>query len=149
MATRKGTVKKTALAEYSRPKAGGIIAIKLEDDDELIDVVLVSPGDDLLIGTANGMAIRFSQEDARSMGRATFGVKGIELVEGDYVVGMVVAHPEMDLLTVCENGFGKRTPFGPGEVTENGEDYAVFRSRERVAVTDIAATTRADPHRTR
>jgi DNA gyrase subunit A len=129
MATRKGTVKKTALAEYSRPKAGGIIAIKLEDDDELIDVVLVSPGEDLLIGTANGMAIRFSQEDARSMGRATFGVKGIELVEGDYVVGMVVAHPDMDLLTVCENGFGKRTPFGPGEVGENGEDEDVAESR--------------------
>jgi DNA gyrase subunit A len=121
MATRKGTVKKTALAEYSRPKAGGIIAIKLEDDDELIDVVLVSPGEDLLIATANGMAIRFSQEDARSMGRATFGVKGIDLVEGDYVVGMVVANPEMDLLTVCENGFGKRTPFGPGELTEGEE----------------------------
>jgi DNA gyrase subunit A len=128
MSTRKGTVKKTALAEYSRPKAGGIIAIKLEDDDELIDVVLVSPGDDLLIGTANGMAIRFSQEDARSMGRATFGVKGIELVEGDYVVGMVVAHPEMDLLTVCENGFGKRTPFGPGEVAENGDDDEAVES---------------------
>jgi DNA gyrase subunit A len=121
MATRKGTVKKTALAEYSRPKAGGIIAIKLEDDDALIDVVLVSPGEDLLVATANGMAIRFSQEDARSMGRATFGVKGIDLVEGDYVVGMVVAHPEMDLLTVCENGYGKRTPFGPGELAEGEE----------------------------
>jgi DNA gyrase subunit A len=121
MATRKGTVKKTALAEYSRPKAGGIIAIKLEDDDELIDVVLVSPGEDLLIATAKGMAIRFSHEDARSMGRATFGVKGIDLVEGDYVVGMVVADPDMDLLTVCENGFGKRTPFGPGELSDGEE----------------------------
>ncbi len=122
MATRKGTVKKTALAEYSRPKAGGIIAIKLEDDDELIDVVLVSPGEDLLLATAGGMAIRFSQEDARSMGRATFGVKGIALVEGDYVVGMVVAHPEMDLLTVCENGFGKRTTFGPGDLPDDGNE---------------------------
>lgn len=122
MSTRKGTIKKTALAEYSRPKAGGIIAIKLEDDDELIDVVLVSPGEDLLVATANGMAIRFSQEDARSMGRATFGVKGIGLVEGDYVVGMVVAHPEMDLLTVCENGFGKRTPFGTPDLPEGAED---------------------------
>ena len=57
----------------------------------------------------------------RSMGRATFGVKGIDLVDGDYVVGMVVAHPEMDLLTVCENGFGKRTPFGPGELADDEE----------------------------
>lgn len=122
MATRKGTVKKTALAEYSRPKAGGIIAIKLDEGDELIDVVLVSPSEDLLIATANGMAIRFSQEDARSMGRATFGVKGINLVEGDYVVGMVVANPEMDLLTVCENGYGKRTPFGPGVADDGASD---------------------------
>jgi DNA gyrase subunit A len=122
MATRKGTVKKTALAEYSRPKSGGIIAIKLDEGDELIDVVLVSPSEDLLIATANGMAIRFSQEDARSMGRATFGVKGINLVAGDYVVGMVVANPEMDLLTVCEHGFGKRTPFGPGVADEGVSD---------------------------
>lgn len=119
MATRSGTVKKTALAEYSRPKSGGIIAIKLDEGDALIDVVLVSPNEDLLIGTANGLAIRFSQDDARSMGRATFGVKGIALGEGDYVVGMVVAREEMDLLTVCENGFGKRTPFGR---PEQGDD---------------------------
>ncbi|HTI52515.1 MAG TPA: DNA gyrase subunit A [Planctomycetaceae bacterium] len=124
MATRNGTVKKTALSEYSRPKSGGIIAIRLEEGDALIDVVLVSPGDDLLVATNNGMAIRFSQEDARSMGRATFGVKGIDLAEGDFVVGMVVAHPEMDLLTVCENGYGKRTPFGPPEIVgddDNGD----------------------------
>jgi DNA gyrase subunit A len=121
MATRNGTVKKTALSEYSRPKSGGIIAIRLEDGDELIDVVLVSPGEDLLIATANGMAIRFSQEDARSMGRATFGVKGIDLGEGDYVVGMVVADPQLDLLTVCENGYGKRTPFGAPDAAENGD----------------------------
>ncbi len=122
MATRKGTVKKTALAEYSRPKAGGIIAIKLDEGDELIDVVLVSPSEDLLVATANGMAIRFSQEDARSMGRATYGVKGISLVADDYVVGMVVAHPEMDLLTVCENGYGKRTPFGAPIADEGATD---------------------------
>ena len=122
MATRKGTVKKTALSEYSRPKSGGIIAIKLEDDDALIDVVIVSPGEDLLLATANGMAIRFSQEDARSMGRATFGVKGIELSTGDYVVGMVVANPDGDLLTVCENGYGKRTPFGPPEIADEEEN---------------------------
>jgi DNA gyrase subunit A len=124
MATHHGTVKKTALSEYSRPKSGGIIAIRLEEGDALIDVVLVSPGDDLLVATNNGMAIRFSQEDARSMGRATFGVKGIDLADGDFVVGMVVAHPEMDLLTVCENGYGKRTPFGPPEIVgddDNGD----------------------------
>ncbi|MBS0265059.1 MAG: DNA gyrase subunit A [Planctomycetes bacterium] len=121
MATRNGTVKKTALSEYSRPKSGGIIAIRLDDGDELIDVVLVSPGEDLLVATANGMSIRFSQEDARSMGRATFGVKGIDLAAGDYVVGMVVADPRLDLLTVCENGYGKRTPFGSADSSDEGE----------------------------
>jgi DNA gyrase subunit A len=121
MATRNGIVKKTALSEYSRPKAGGIIAIRLEEGDALIDVVLVSPEEDLLIATAKGMAIRFSQQDARSMGRATYGVKGIDLAEGDYVVAMVVAHPELDLLSACENGYGKRTPFGPAEVEGENE----------------------------
>lgn len=115
MATRQGTIKKTALSAYSRPQKGGIIAIKLDEGDELIDVVIVSPGDDLLIATARGMSIRFSQEDARSMGRNTRGVRGISLTKGDHVVGMVMADPAMDLLTVCENGFGKRTPFGSPE----------------------------------
>ena len=112
MGTRKGIVKKTPLSAYGRPQKGGIIAIKLDEGDELIDVVIVSPGDDVLLATANGMSIRFAHADARSMGRNTRGVKGISLRKGDHVVGMVVANPEMDLLTVCENGYGKRTPFG-------------------------------------
>lgn len=112
MATRKGIVKKTPLAAYSRPKKGGIIAIKLEEGDELIDVVIVGPTNDVLLATANGHSIRFAQSDARSMGRNSRGVKGIKLSKGDHVVGMVVADPEMDLLSICENGYGKRTPFG-------------------------------------
>ena len=115
MATRNGTVKKTQLSAYSRPKQGGIIAIKLDNGDELIDVRIVTPDDDVVLATTNGMAIRFSQNDARSMGRNTRGVRGITLASDDRVVGMVVAHPDMYLLTVCQNGFGKRTPFGPGE----------------------------------
>ena len=112
IATRKGVVKKTELSAYSRPQKGGIIAINLDDDDELVDVSLVSPNEDILLATANGMAIRFSEADARAMGRATRGVRGISLRTGDRVVGMVIADPEMTLLSVCENGYGKRTPFG-------------------------------------
>lgn len=112
LATRNGIVKKTALSAYSRPLRGGLIAVKLDEGDELIGVAIVGPGEDLLLASANGMAIRFAQEDARSMGRNTRGVKGISLREGDYAVGMVVADPELNLLTVCENGFGKRTPIG-------------------------------------
>jgi len=114
MATRKGLVKKTKLEAYSRPKKTGIIAIKLREDDELIDVAVTKPGDELVLSTANGMAIRFREVDARPMGRNSSGVKGINLSEGDELVGMVVADPDAQLLTVCERGYGKRTHFGPG-----------------------------------
>jgi DNA gyrase subunit A len=121
MATKNGTVKKTALSAYSRPMKGGIIAIKLDEGDELIDVRIVSGADDVVLATTNGMSIRFSHHDARPMGRATRGVRGISLSAGDAVVGLVVADPQMTLLTVCENGYGKRTPFGPGIVDETEE----------------------------
>jgi len=111
-ATRRGLVKKTALEEYSRPRQGGIIGINLEDGDTLMDVVFTKAGDEIVLSTRNGMAIRFSESDARAMGRNTKGVKGINLSEGDELVGMVVADSEGYLLTVCENGYGKRTPFG-------------------------------------
>ncbi len=113
MATRAGLVKKTKLEDYSRPKKGGLIAIKLREGDELMDVVVTKPGDELILATEKGMAIRFAQTDARPMGRNTSGVKGISLGKEDKLVGMVVADPEATLLTVCENGYGKRTPFGP------------------------------------
>lgn len=112
MATKNGLVKKTSLTEYSRPRQGGVIGIKLEEGDALIDVALVRPGDEVVLSTRQGMAIRFSEADARPMGRATMGVKGINLAAGDEVVGMVVADPDGQLLTVSENGYGKRTPFG-------------------------------------
>ena len=113
MATRNGLVKKTSLSQYGRPRTGGIIAIKLREGDELIDVALVNKGQEILLGTKNGRAIRFRQSDARAMGRNTSGVRGIRLAKGDEVVGMVVADPAATLLTVCANGYGKRTPFGP------------------------------------
>ncbi|MBV9122971.1 MAG: DNA gyrase subunit A, partial [Planctomycetes bacterium] len=129
MATQRGLVKKTALQEYSRPKSGGIIGISLEEGDTLIDVALTRPGDEVVLSTRRGMAIRFDEAQARAMGRNTRGVKGIQLQEGDHVVGMVVADPEGYLLTICENGYGKRTPFGaniageePAEAEEPAEE---------------------------
>jgi DNA gyrase subunit A len=112
MATRRGLVKKTALEEYSRPKSGGIIGISLDEGDTLIDVALTKPGDEVVLCTRKGMAIRFVESGARAMGRNTRGVKGINLQGDDEVIGMVVADPEGYLLTLCENGYGKRTPFG-------------------------------------
>ncbi len=118
MATSRGLVKKTPLEAYSRPMKGGIIAIKLREGDDLVDVVVTKAGDELVLSTAAGMAIRFKESDARPMGRNSSGVKGIRLVGDDRVVGMVVADPEASLLTVCANGYGKRTPFGPNLETD-------------------------------
>ena len=118
MATKNGLVKKTPLIEYSRPREGGIIGINLEEDDTLIDVCLTKPGDEVVLGTKRGMAIRFSESNARPMGRNTKGVKGINLTASDTLVGMVVADPDGFLLTVCENGYGKRTPFGANTAEE-------------------------------
>ncbi len=121
MATASGLVKKTPLKAYSRPMKTGIIAIKLREGDELVDVVVAQPGDELVLSTAHGMAIRFRQSDARAMGRNATGVKGINLIGDDRVIGMVVADPDACLLTVCANGYGKRTPFGPNSPAEEEE----------------------------
>jgi DNA gyrase subunit A len=118
MATKRGTVKKTALEEYSRPRSGGVIGISLDEGDTLIKVVVTQPGDEVVLSTRNGMAIRFDEAQARGMGRNTRGVKGITLKGDDEVVGMVVAEADEYLLTVCENGYGKRTPFGANTAGE-------------------------------
>jgi DNA gyrase subunit A len=109
-ATRGGTVKKTALEAYSRPKKGGIRAILLDEGDEVVAVGLTRPGDTILVCTAKGRAIRFDEAAARSMGRTSRGVRGIRLLGDDRVVGMVVADPAAYLLTACAAGHGKRTP---------------------------------------
>ncbi len=112
MATREGTIKKTALSAYSRPKKNGIIAIKIRDEDELIGAAICGGEDEIVLGTKNGMAIRFKHSDARPMGRTAAGVGGISLRDSDSVVDMVVADPKIEgltVLTVCENGYGKRT----------------------------------------
>lgn len=129
MATRQGLVKKTPLDLYSRPRAGGIIGINLEEGDSLIEVALVKGGDEIVLATAKGMSIRFGQDDARDTGRNSKGVRGIKLSPDDRVVGMVIADPEGALLTVCEKGYGKRTPFGPNtsddeEIPEETESVA-------------------------
>lgn len=132
MATKNGLVKKTALSQYGRPRKGGIIAIKLREDDEIIDVVVTKTGDEIVLSTKNGMAIRFSESDSRPMGRNTSGVKGISLTDGDEVVGMVVADPAATLLTACEKGYGKRTYFGPNSADAGADgDDASSSSRYR------------------
>jgi len=140
MATRRGLVKKTPLEQYSRPLKGGIIAIKLREDDELVDVAVTQKGDEVVVSTKHGMAIRFNEADARPMGRNTSGVKGINLSEGDELVGMVVADPAATLLTACENGYGKRTPFGP-----NSPSSAASAESEGDGATDEHETEAPEP----
>jgi DNA gyrase subunit A len=120
MATRNGLVKKTPLEQYGRPMKRGIIAINLREGDELVDAAVAKTGDEIVLSSARGQAIRFRQSAARPMGRSASGVRGIKLRGGDTLVGMVVANPDAQLLTVCANGFGKRTPFGPNS-PESGE----------------------------
>ncbi|MGA2703759.1 MAG: DNA gyrase subunit A [Isosphaeraceae bacterium] len=112
MVTRRGTVKKTELKAFRRPLGRGIIALGLEEGDQLIGVARIKTGDQVILSTRSGMAIRFDELDVRPMGRPAHGVKGITLDEQDEVVGMVIANGEEDpasLLTVCSNGYGKRT----------------------------------------
>ncbi len=109
MFTKNGTVKKTALEEYSNPRGKGIIAITIEEGDELIAVKKTDGKSDLIIGTKNGLSIRFNEEDVRDMGRTAKGVRGIRLMKGDEVVSSEVAEERTALLTVTEKGLGKRT----------------------------------------
>ena len=111
-ATKRGVVKKTVLAAYSNVRSVGLNAINIREGDELIDVQLTREGDEVILATRNGMAIRFRESDARAIGRATEGVRGIALREDDYVVAMVVPSRENTrLLVVTEGGMGKRTEF--------------------------------------
>ncbi len=109
MATRNGLVKKTKLSAYSHPRSTGVIAIKLDPNDALINAALKTGRDHIVLGTRDGMAIRFDEQQVRSMGRVSRGVIGIKLRSGDAVVDMVIAEAGAALLTVCENGYGKRT----------------------------------------
>jgi DNA gyrase subunit A len=112
LATRSGKIKKTELAAFSNPRSGGIIAIDINEGDDLHSVQLSDGDSEIFIGTYEGMAIRFKEGDVRPMGRGAAGVKGIQLREGDHVVEMSVLRKEQpgEILTVTEKGFGKRTP---------------------------------------
>ncbi len=118
--TEKGTVKKTSLEAYSRPRSGGIIGINIDDDDRLLGVRQVTPGENVFLATAKGFAIRFPEKDARLMGRATRGVRGISLRKGDKVVSMEVLGDEGEILTVAARGIGKRTDLSAYRIQGRG-----------------------------
>jgi len=120
MATKNGVVKKTDIMEYDNIRKGGITGIVLRDNDELIGVRLTDGTKDIILVTREGMAIRFSEEDVRPLGRVSQGVRGIKLEENDYVVGMGASIEDTTLLIVTENGFGKRTELDEYKVQARG-----------------------------
>ncbi len=132
MATRNGLVKKTDLMEYDSIRKGGLAAVTLRENDELIDVKLTDGNQDIMLSTVKGMAIRFNETDARPIGRVSQGVKGIELDDGDYVIGMEVVTDNTTLLVVTENGFGKRTELEEYKVqTRGGKGILTYRITEK------------------
>jgi DNA gyrase subunit A len=120
MGTRKGTIKKTELSAFSNPRAGGIIAMGIDEGDAVIDVQMSDGKSEIFIGTKDGKAIRFGEDDVRGMGRTAYGVRGIQLREGDEVVAMQVAKPGGTLLTVTEKGYAKNTLLDEYRVTGRG-----------------------------
>ena len=122
--TQKGLTKKTALSAYSRPRKGGIIAMNVREDDQLIKAAVTGGDDQVIIATKNGQAVYFDENKVRAMGRNSQGVRGVSLQGDDVVVGMVVVRPEeleqSHLLTVCANGYGKRTPVSDYRLTNRG-----------------------------
>ncbi|HTG45832.1 MAG TPA: DNA gyrase subunit A, partial [Verrucomicrobiae bacterium] len=131
-ATSKGTVKKTALSDFSNVRKGGIIAISIDDGDTLIDVKLTSGKDDVVLITGEGMSIRFNESNVRSMGRPATGVRGISLEPSDAVVALSVMVPDATLLVAGENGIGKRTGFDEYRVqSRGGKGIITMKTNER------------------
>jgi DNA gyrase subunit A len=121
MGTKKGIIKKSPLADYSRPRQNGVIAITIKEDDELLSARLTNGSNEILMATGKGRAIRFNESVIRAIGRTGQGVKGIALDEGDEVVGMIcVKNPEDDILVVSEKGYGKRSKLDDYRVTNRG-----------------------------
>jgi len=132
LCTRNGVVKKTSLDAYANPRRGGIIAIKLDPSDELIAASRTNGRQEVLIASRDGKSIRFKEEQVRAMGRAAAGVRGMTLRASDHVVGMEILSPAATVLTVTENGYGKRTPLDDYRVQRRGgQGIITIRTTER------------------
>ena len=153
-ATKKGVVKKTRLSAYQHVRASGIVAIKLDEDDELIDTTITDGTKEIVLATHKGMACRFDEKDVRPTGRATYGVRGIRLKKGDEVVSMAIASPQSQLLTITETGYGKRTLVeqyrktrrgGVGVITikTGGRNGNVVMAKEVTEETELIVTSKS------
>ncbi len=131
-ATKKGVIKKTPLEAYINVRSSGIIAVGLEEGDELVDTKMTDGTKEIILATSNGRAIRFSERDVRPMGRPAHGVRGIRLGEGDRVVSMAIVTQDAKLLTITENGYGKISIVGKrGTAEESDEAPAPRRTRRK------------------
>ncbi|MEA3295413.1 MAG: DNA gyrase subunit A [Euryarchaeota archaeon] len=146
MATGCGVVKKTVLSAFSNPRRSGIIAITLDEGDELKIVKLTDGHKDIIIGSRHGKAIRFNEADVRATGRGARGVRGIRLIGDDYVVGMDIVRDDATLLTITENGFGKRTQFGEYRKMNRGGQgvITIISSIRNGMVVDVKAINETD-----
>ena len=126
MVTKNGVIKRTLLTEYEYQRKGGKIALHLDEDDELVFVMHTHGECDIVLATRDGSAVRYTEANVRPMGRTARGVKGISLRDGDYVTGVAIVEDGKDLITVTENGYGKRTPF---------DDFRVMKNRGGLGVT--------------
>ena len=132
MATRNGSIKKTELMAFSRPRAGGIIAMGMQDNDELISARITDGTWNVFLGSSFGKSIRFHESDVRPMGRTAKGVRGIRLEKGDRIVGMEVLSHGQTLFTVTENGYGKRTSIDEYPVhRRGGKGVITIKTNER------------------
>ncbi|MHC1604855.1 MAG: DNA gyrase subunit A [Candidatus Methanofastidiosia archaeon] len=120
MITKKGWVKKTSLIAFSRPRANGIIALSLEENDELMKVRMTNGHNEIILGTKKGMTIKFDENDIRPTGRTARGVRGIRLSRNDEVIGMDIAEEDVNVFTITENGYGKRTPITDYRLQKRG-----------------------------
>ncbi|MBN2459648.1 DNA gyrase subunit A [Candidatus Woesearchaeota archaeon] len=145
-ATKQGLVKKTNLNEYSRPRKGGIIAINLNQGDEVTDVVLTDGQQKIMIASQEGKAVKFHEKDVRPVGRGSFGVRGIRLEKGDAVVGMIITQEKDAVLTLTENGYGKRTSADEYRFTSRGGKGVIniICSQRNGKVSDVKAVTDYD-----
>ncbi len=132
MVTRQGTIKKTELSAFSNPRAGGIIAISIDEGDELIDVQLTLGGQDVFLGTRKGKSIRFKEDDVRDMGRTARGVRGIMMGAADRVIGMEIPTAGNSILTVSEKGYGKRTDIAEYRLQTRGGKGTINLKTDKV-----------------
>ncbi|MEA3404554.1 MAG: DNA gyrase C-terminal beta-propeller domain-containing protein, partial [Pseudomonadota bacterium] len=143
MATRNSVVKRVALKDFSRPRANGIIAVDLLDDDELVGTALTDGNQDIMLFSNVGKAIRFKESDVRVMGRTARGVRGMKLAEGAHVMSMQVAKPDSLILTATQHGYGKCTPVDDySTINRGGQGVISIKTSDRngEVVSSVAVT---------